>query len=117
MSTHQVPAKVRQFATQFQCSVIALALMGICPLPALAQAGHSHPKVTQHNEQTAEQDSQPTTLLKAVREVTTRFHDVKVAESAGYKLEFGCVSGDDFGAMGQRRGSQPSPDRALRGST
>ena len=35
-----------------------------------------------------------------MREYTERFKDVKVAEAEGYALQFGCVSGDDFGAMG-----------------
>jgi hypothetical protein len=35
-----------------------------------------------------------------VRDATERFKDVSVAEAEGYALQFGCVSGDDFGAMG-----------------
>ncbi len=31
---------------------------------------------------------------------TERYKDVKVAEAQGYALQFGCVSGDDSGAMG-----------------
>jgi len=100
MITEQTRTKVRHFATQFQCSTIALVLMSVCPLRALAQAGHSHTTSTQRNEQTADQKTQQGALIRAVREATARFQDVKVAESAGYKLEFGCVSGDDFGAMG-----------------
>ena len=40
------------------------------------------------------------TLLAIVRQSTARFKDVTVAEAAGYALQFGCVSGDDSGAMG-----------------
>ena len=40
------------------------------------------------------------TLLKVVRDATSRFQDVKVAEAQGYALQFGCVTGDDAGAMG-----------------
>ena len=43
---------------------------------------------------------QDNALVKAVREATERFRDVKVAEAAGYQLLFGCVSGPDAGAMG-----------------
>jgi len=100
MTTLQIPMRVRLFATQFQCSMIALILATVCPLPALAQAGHSHTPAAQHNERTADQKVQQGALLKAVREATERFRDVKAAENAGYKLELGCVSGDDFGAMG-----------------
>lgn len=39
-------------------------------------------------------------LVRAVRESTERFRDVSVAEAEGYALMFGCVSGDDGGAMG-----------------
>ena len=35
-----------------------------------------------------------------VRDATERFHDVAVAENEGYFLQFGCVSGSDYGAMG-----------------
>jgi hypothetical protein len=79
---------------KLQCSAIALVLMSICPLRALAQTGHEHATIT------AEQKSQRGALVRAVREATARFQDVRAAENAGYRLEFGCVSGDDFGAMG-----------------
>jgi hypothetical protein len=39
-------------------------------------------------------------LVRVVRESTERFRDVTVAESEGYHLLFGCVSGPDSGAMG-----------------
>jgi len=39
-------------------------------------------------------------LLQAVRDSTARFKDVSVAESEGYSLLFGCVTGPDSGAMG-----------------
>jgi hypothetical protein len=92
----------RRYATRFQYSAIgAFVLMSIWPSRALAQGDHTHTLTTQQNEQqTADQKSQQSALLKIVREVTARFQDVKVAENAGYKLQFGCVSGDDFGAMG-----------------
>lgn len=91
-----VTKNARQFARQFRYSVVAIALVNVCFLRALAQDVHSHPTTTQ-NEQTRSQQS---ALLKSVREATDRFQDVKMAENEGYRLEFGCVSGDDFGAMG-----------------
>jgi len=94
ITTPQVPTKFRHFAIQLQCSAIALVLMSICPLRALAQTAHEHATIT------AEQKSQRGALVRAVREATARFQDVRAAENAGYRLEFGCVSGDDFGAMG-----------------
>ena len=39
-------------------------------------------------------------LLTAVRQATTRFQDLSVAQSEGYQLQFGCVTGPDSGAMG-----------------
>ena len=39
-------------------------------------------------------------LVKVVRQATERFKDVRVALAEGYALQFNCVSGGDFGAMG-----------------
>jgi len=106
MSTAQMPTidmKVRQFAAQFQCSMIALSLlslMGVFPLRGLAQEGHSHTPTSQHQEMTPDQKSKASALLKIVRDSTARFKDVSVAEAEGYGLQFGCVSGPDSGAMG-----------------
>ena len=49
---------------------------------------------------TQDQQSKASALVKIVRDSTERFKDVKVAEAEGYALQFGCVSGDDSGAMG-----------------
>jgi hypothetical protein len=46
-------------------------------------------------------------LVKVVRDATARFHDVAVAEHEGYYLQFGCVSGSDFGAMGMHFVNMP----------
>ena len=100
MSTPQILMKIRRFATQFQYFMIAFVLMSICPLRATAQEVHSHTVPQQDQEDIAEQQSRQSALLKIVRESTARFQDVKSAENEGYRLEFGCVSGDDFGAMG-----------------
>jgi hypothetical protein len=89
----------RQFARQCRYSIIAFALVNVCFLRAVAQDVHSHPTTTQ-NEQTQDEQSKQSALLRTVREATERFKDVKAAENEGYRLEFGCVSGDDFGAMG-----------------
>ena len=55
-----------------------------------AQAGHSHPSV----------DQKANALVEVVRQSTERFKDVAAAEAAGYALQFGCVTGDNSGAMG-----------------
>ena len=88
--------KIGPFATQLQCSMMALVLMSVCPGGALAQNGHSHETTVQSQQLTPAQGA----LLKIVRENTERFKDVSVAEREGYSLLFGCVSGPDAGAMG-----------------
>lgn len=70
--------------------VVAIVLLGLCPLRAWAQ----------HHEATSNETNQPSGLVAAVRESTERFRDVSVAEAEGYGLLFGCVSGPDAGAMG-----------------
>jgi len=103
MSMYRVPTinmKVRRFARQFQCSIIAFVLLNVfCPLRALAQDGHSHME-TQEQEMTPDQHRKAGALLKIVRESTERFKNVEEAEEEGYALQFGCVSGPDSGAMG-----------------
>jgi hypothetical protein len=79
--------------------MIALVLMSVCSMRALAQDGHSHAATQQHGLTPAQQ-SKASALLKIVRDSTERFKDVSVAEAEGYALQFGCVSGDDYGAMG-----------------
>lgn len=102
MSTSQVPIhmKVRRFATQFQCSMVALALFSVYPSRATAQDGHSHMSTEHEQEITAAQQSSASALVNMVRQSTERFKDVSVAIAEGYALQFGCVSGPDSGAMG-----------------
>ena len=95
-----IDMKLRQFATRFQYSMITLALMSVCPVRARAQDAHSHTPTPQHQEMTPAQKSQANALVKIVRDSTERFKDVSVAQAEGYALQFGCVSGDDWGAMG-----------------
>ena len=114
--------KVRRFATRLQYSMIALVLMNI----SFARHGARWPlaHAATKAEMTRDQQSDSNALVKIVRDSTERFKDVSVAEAEGYALQFGCVSGDDFGAMGlhyvngdlgeQRRpGRHSSPDRDL----
>jgi hypothetical protein len=91
--------KLRRLAAPLQCSAVALVLMNAGVAPGMAQDGHSHPRPSEM-ELTAEQQSQANALVKTVRDATERFQDVSVAESEGYALQFGCVSGDAGGAMG-----------------
>jgi hypothetical protein len=78
----------------------ALVLMNVCPSRALAQDGNSHSTAPKQPVMTVDQQSDADTLLKVVRDATERFKDVSVAEAEGYALQFGCVTGDDSGAMG-----------------
>src|SRR3954453_23314625 len=99
MSTSTMNIKVRRFATQFQYSMLTLALMNVCPSPAVAQDGHSHTP-SQKQDATRKDAGDPAALVKIVRDSTERFKNVLVAEAEGYALQFGCVSGEDSGAMG-----------------
>jgi len=71
-------------------------LPSLCTAQALAQTGQLHATSSQNQQLTASQGE----LLRIVRESTERFKNVSVAESEGYKLVFGCVTGPDAGAMG-----------------
>lgn len=89
--------KVKRLATQFGYSATALVLMNVCLPGARAQDGHAHAPTPQQHEATLDQQN---ALVKIVRESTERFKDVAVARAEGYALQFGCVSGEDSGAMG-----------------
>ena len=91
--------KPSRLAIYFQCSMIVLVL-SLWPSHTMAQDGHSHTPTAQHKKQTPAQQSNASALVKIVQDSTERFKDVSVAEAEGYALQFGCVSGDDFGAMG-----------------
>ena len=64
-----------------------LVLLSSSPIRVLAEQQHSH-------------TSNASALVTIVKEATERFKDVALAEDAGYGLQFGCVSGPDWGAMG-----------------
>ena len=61
--------------------------------------GHDH-LAAAPLQQTADQKRQANALVRAVREATERFQNPAAAEYQHYFLNFGCVSGGDFGAMG-----------------
>lgn len=89
---------IRRWTTRVEYFVVAFLLVNFCPIRAWAQDSHSHNQ--QDQEPAADQQSRQSALIKMVRDATARYQDVKAAEYDGYRLEFGCVSGDDFGAMG-----------------
>jgi hypothetical protein len=80
---------------RFTCSMAVACALGILGLP------FPQPTAIHAQTHTASHDgAQSSALVKIVRDVTERFRDVKVAEAEGYSLQFGCVSGGEFGAMG-----------------
>ncbi len=91
---------IRRFATRFPYSTVALVLMTACASRAVAQDDHAHALTTQPSETALDDQSNANNLVKIVRDATARFKDVAVAEAEGYALQFGCVSGDEAGAMG-----------------
>jgi hypothetical protein len=92
---------VERFAKPFRLSTIAaLLLIGCGPSLALAQDDHTHGAPAQRQQLTADQKLRAGALIKAVREATERFRDPAVAGYEHYALQFGCVSGSDWGAMG-----------------
>ena len=68
-------------------------------LLVIAATGSSH-AATQAHDHSADAKSASSAFVTLVRESTERFRDVAVAEHEGYGLQFGCVSGPDYGAMG-----------------
>jgi hypothetical protein len=86
----------RRFAPPLLAALMVLASTS----PGRAQ-GHDD-----HGAGTSSQPHKPTpqenALVSAVRDATARFTHVTSVEGPGegYKLNFGCVSGGEFGAMG-----------------
>ncbi len=66
---------------------------------AVVAAGASLAAAQDHQHATAARNT-ASGFIKTVREATERFRDVAVARREGYELQFGCVSGPDYGAMG-----------------
>ena len=87
--------KILRLESHSRFPMTAFLVVATCLGSALAQTGHTHPNPT-NNQLTQAQG----VLLQAVRDSTARFKDVSVAESEGYSLLFGCVTGPDSGAMG-----------------
>jgi len=74
--------------------MLIVVIAGVRPFQA--QSDHMHPATTESQSLTHAQGA----LLQIVRNSTARFKSVMAAESEGYHLAFGCVSGPDSGAMG-----------------
>ena len=89
--------QIQRCVTQAAAGV--LVLLSCTSAPVRAQNGHARPR--------AHHQAQASALVHVVRDATARFHDVAVAEQEGYFLQFGCVSGPDFGAMGMHYVNMP----------
>lgn len=90
---------IRRSATAPVSLLGVFALVTMLPLRALAHEGQSQTPGPQPGATSSLQET-TSPLVKVVREATERFKDVAVADNAGYKLAFGCVTGGDSGAMG-----------------
>jgi hypothetical protein len=95
-----INTKLRRLTTKLRYSATTLVLVTVCASRIVAQEGHSHAAKAQQQENTADDQTTATTLLKVVRQATEKFKNVEVAKAAGYALQFGCVAGSDSGAMG-----------------
>ena len=98
-----IHTNVRRFAAQFECSLLAIALIGVCSPRGMAQGSHTGTTTMQTETAQAQQakvNANANALVKIVQDSTERFKDVNVAIAEGYALQFGCVSGDSAGAMG-----------------
>jgi hypothetical protein len=79
---------------------MSIALSAMSAL-AVASAATTPAQTPRQPESQHDNHKPPTgEFVRTVRQATRRFHDVKQAESEGYQLLFGCVSGPDYGAMG-----------------
>jgi hypothetical protein len=88
--------KIGRSAAQFGYSVVGiLALMGASAAPALAQDDHSHLQAPQSMSQ--DQKVKASALVSDVKDATRQFIN---GPGRKYRLQFGCVSGGDYGAMG-----------------
>ena len=90
----------RRSAMFFSYSTLGLfTLVGAFASQALGD--DATPTATsQHHQAESDKNKPANELVKIVRQVTAKYRDVEVAESDDYNLLFGCVSGDDSGAMG-----------------
>jgi len=77
----------------------ALVLSGCLPTLAFAQDDHLHGAISPRQELTSDQKKQAGALVEVVRQATESFKDVANA-APDYVLNFGCVTGSDYGAMG-----------------
>jgi len=87
------------FTRSIAHSLVAAAVLATSAGAARAQS-HDHAEIVaaQPHKATAQENE----LVQAVRDATGKFKDVTnvAGPGEGYELNFGCVSGGDYGAMG-----------------
>jgi hypothetical protein len=81
----------------------ALAACGVAGLMTLSAAGIAKSQQVPATGPQAQAVDGP--LSRTVQQATATFRDVASAESAGYELSSGCVSGPEEGAMGVHYGN------------
>src|SRR5688572_19601751 len=82
------------------CSALGVIALASAPAPqADASDARTQVATTQHHSG-GDQRKKASELVKIVRQATARYWNVEAAESDNYNLMFGCVSGEDSGAMG-----------------
>src|SRR5262245_30715384 len=91
---------IRKIATSAGALALgALVVTSWGSVPAFA-GDDSATALTSHHQGGQDQKKRAGEFVRIVRDATARYKDVAVAESDGYHLHFGCVSGSDAGAMG-----------------
>ena len=81
------------------CAALGTLSLAAAPAPqAKADEARAQAATTQHYGDSDRRRLNE--LVKIVKQATAKYQNVEVAESYGYHLLFGCVSGDDYGAMG-----------------
>jgi hypothetical protein len=92
--------QIRRLTRPFLCSLlVAVGVSGAgAATAAEAHDDHDTPTASRPHKHTTQENA----AVAAVRAATKRFKDVKsiAGPGEGYELQFGCVSGGDFGAMG-----------------
>lgn len=91
---------IGRLATQLGSALLGIVVLtSFWSLRAQVRPDQSSTTTPQHHAP-GDHNDRAGALIKAVREATAQFSDPAAAEAAGYVLQFGCVSGGDYGAMG-----------------
>ena len=89
--------RARLLALKVPCFALGALTLATAPALQAEDAAGAQSATTQHQSSNQRKKNE---LVKIVQQATWKYRDVEVAEGDGYHLLFGCVSGDDSGAMG-----------------